>query len=202
MFALSLIVINVYVGLIVRTFDFEAPRQRETLSSILRRNPQLRSPFTLSSPFHIYLDLLHYGHFGHSFFRLLFRRVSFQLGLRLTLLGERMAARLLGSPPAQIAFARAQNLWTAMIKSHGIIIECLSRRSRWKVPQCDDDCKFLVSFGFAFLNRKKVVELNLIDDYLNLLSEVYAMHTVVFNRLLLNKIIFKITLIIIIILKY
>jgi len=35
----------------------------------------------------------------------------FQLGLRLTLpSSERMAARLLGSPPAQIAFARAQNL--------------------------------------------------------------------------------------------
>jgi len=41
----------------------------------------------------------------------------FRLGLRFTLLGERMAVRLLGSPPTQIAFARTQNLWTVMIKS-------------------------------------------------------------------------------------
>lgn len=77
MFASSSIVIDVHVGLIVRAFNFEAPRQRETLSSILRRDPRPRSPFTLSSPFHIYLGLLHYGHFGRSFFRLLFHRVSF-----------------------------------------------------------------------------------------------------------------------------
>lgn len=82
----------------------------------------------------------------------------FRLGLRLTLPGERMAARLLGSPPAQIAFARAQNLWTAMIKSRGIIIECLSRQFRWKSLRCDDDCKFLVSLD-CVLQRKETYEI-------------------------------------------
>lgn len=134
MFASSLIVIDVHVRLIVRTFNLEAPRQRETLSSILRRDSiEIAIYFKLSFPYlsrSTSLRPLRAFLFPSSF-----PPSVFQLGLRLTLPGERMAARLLGSPPAQIAFARAQNLWTAMIKFYGIIIECLSRRSRWKVLQ-------------------------------------------------------------------
>lgn len=146
MFASSLIAINVHVGLIVRIrlISKRHVSERDTFQHIETESAtEITIYFKLSFPYlsrSTSLRPLRAFLFPSSF-----PSSVFQLGLRLTLLGERMAARLLGSPPAQIAFARAQNLWTAMIKSHGIIIECLSRRSRWKVPQCDDDCKFLVS---------------------------------------------------------
>lgn len=133
--ASSSIVVDISLELICRTFNSEAPRQRETLSSILRRVPRPVTTFTLSPPFHIYLGLLHYGHFERSSFPVSsFLPGIFRLGLRLSFSEhERMAVRwLLGSPPAQIAFARVHNLWAAMIKSRGIVIECLSRRFRWK----------------------------------------------------------------------
>lgn len=61
-----------------------AASARETLSSILRRDPRPAPPFTLSPPFHIYLDLLHYGHFSVAPFPSSFPPSVFRLGLRLS----------------------------------------------------------------------------------------------------------------------
>jgi len=130
MFASSSIVVDVHVGLIVQTFShrqfWSATSARDTSKHIETGSAaEIAIYFKLSFPYlsrSISLRPL------RAFLSLSsFPPNVFQLGLRFTLpSSERMAARLLGSPPAQIAFARAQNLWTAMIKSHRIIIECLS----------------------------------------------------------------------------
>lgn len=48
------------IGLIPRSFNSETPRQRDTFKHI-EAGSCSRSSFALSSPFHIYLGLLHYA---------------------------------------------------------------------------------------------------------------------------------------------